>query len=111
MQGMVASPLATAAVARAIGLSPRQLERLFRRHLGQTPGAYAAGLRLDRARILLNETSLPVTAIAGRCGYATPSRFSAAYRSRFGRTPSEERRAAEAGLARRTHDAAHSHPA
>lgn len=92
MERMVEKPVHAAEVAQAVGISPRQLERLFRRHLGQTPGAYSAGLRLERARTLLRETGMPVTAIAVACGYATPSRFSAAYRGRFGRPPREERR-------------------
>lgn len=93
MQEHIEAPLPAAAVARAVGLSARQLERLFRRHLGQTPGAYAAGLRLERARALLRETAMPVTAVAAACGYTTPSRFSAAYRGRFGRPPRHERAA------------------
>ncbi len=92
MEGAIELPMLAADVARAVGLSPRQLERLFRRHLGQTPAAYAAGLRLERARTLLHETAMPITAVAAACGYATPSRFSAAYRGRFGRLPRDERR-------------------
>jgi transcriptional regulator GlxA family with amidase domain len=91
MEAAVDSPVQAAAVARAVGLSPRQLERQFRRHLGHTPAAYAAGLRLDRARTLLRETGMSVTAVAAACGYVTPSRFSAAYRGRFGRSPREDR--------------------
>ncbi len=110
MAASIATPLQTGAVARTVGVTPRQLERLFRRHLGQTPAAYAAGLRLDRARTLLQETAMPVTGVASACGYATPSRFSAAYRSRFGTTPSADRRNACAATVRRTHDARR-HPA
>jgi transcriptional regulator GlxA family with amidase domain len=101
MEAAVDAPVQAAAVARAVGLSPRQLERLFRRHLGQTPAAYAAGLRLDRARTLLRETGMPVTAVASACGYITPSRFSAAYRGRFGRSPRQERSSDRPTLRRR----------
>lgn len=100
MEGAVETPMLAAAVARAVGISPRQLERLFRRHLGQTPAAYAAGLRLERARALLRETGMPVTAVAAACGYATPSRFSAAYRGRFGLRPKDERRDEERRVGR-----------
>ena len=92
MEDAVGWPLNAAAVARSVGLSPRQLERLFRKHLGESPAAYAAGLRLDKARTLLRETSMQVTEVGAACGYATPSRFSAAYRGRFGRPPVYERR-------------------
>ena len=91
MEAAVDTPLQAASVARAVGLSPRQLERLFRRYLGQTPAAFSAGLRLDRARSLLRDTAMPVTAVAAACGYVTPSRFSAAYRGRFGCAPRDER--------------------
>ena len=108
MEEAVANPVQAADVARQVGMSSRQLERLFRRHLGQTPAAFAAGLRLDRARTLLRDTAMPVTAVASACGYATPSRFSAAYGGRFGKTPSDERRAMRAAtlLGQRTHHAA-----
>ena len=110
MDGRAATPMRAAEVARAVGLSPRQLERLFRQHLGNTPAAYAAGLRLDRARALLRDTAMTVTQIASACGYASHSRFSAAYRGHFGRTPSEDRQHAQATAARRMqHD--QSHPA
>ena len=104
MESSVDAPLQATAVARQVGLSPRQLERLFRRHLGQSPAAYFAGLRLDRARTLLRETAMPVTAVGSACGYVTPSRFSAAYRGRFGRSPRDDRTGA-APSPRRTGDA------
>ena len=91
IEAAVDARVQTTELARTVGLSPRQLERLFRRHLGRTPAAYAAGLRLDRARALLRETAMPVTAVANACGYVTPSRFSSAYRGRFGRSPRDER--------------------
>ena len=91
MRHAIDSPPRAATVARAVGLSSRQLERLFRQHLGTTPAAYSAGLRLDRARMLLRETGMAVTAIAAACGYNTPSRLSAAYRGRFGQSPTAER--------------------
>ena len=104
IEGALDTPLQAATVARAVGLSSRQLERLFRRYLGQTPAAYAAGLRLDRARSLLRETAMPVTSVASACGYVTPSRFSAAYRGRFGCAPRDDR-ASEPVLRRRREDA------
>lgn len=92
MEDAVGWPLRTAAVADSVGLSGRQMERLFRRHFGESPAAYASGLRLERARRLLRETAMQITAVGAACGYATPSRFSAAYRGRFGVPPNHERR-------------------
>lgn len=87
-------PVSTAELARHIGLSPRQIERLFRKHLGQSPAAFSTALRLDRARSLLRETGLPVTQIGVACGFASPSHFSTAFRARFGHSPRAERVAA-----------------
>jgi len=87
----VATPLPLEAVARHAGVSRRQLERLFRLHLGQSPAAYIAGLRLDRARSMVRQTGLSVTAIGLACGFASANHFSTAYRARFGYAPSLDR--------------------
>ncbi len=83
--------LSPAEIALAIGISQRQLERQFRDHLGRTPVAYHRDLRLDQARRLLSQTSLPVTDIAFSCGFGSPSHFAQLYRERFGRLPTEDR--------------------
>ena len=91
IEGSVASPVSASAVAAAVGLSSRQLERLFRQHLGTTPAAFSATVRLDRARALLRQTAMPVTGVAVACGFGSASHFSTAYRGRFGRAPRAER--------------------
>jgi transcriptional regulator GlxA family with amidase domain len=68
------------------------MERLFQRYLGQVPTKYYLELRLQRARELLNQTSLSVTEIAVICGFLSPPHFSKCYRSVFGLSPSSERR-------------------
>ncbi|NHN88995.1 GlxA family transcriptional regulator [Acetobacter conturbans] len=85
-------PLRIEEIADAAHLSVRQLERIFRRHAGVTPAAYLVGVRLDRARRLLRQTTMSVTDIGAACGFVSSSHFSSAYRSRFGRPPREERR-------------------
>ncbi|WP_308917827.1 GlxA family transcriptional regulator [Jannaschia sp. LMIT008] len=74
------------------GVSPRQLERLFRKHLGATPMQYYMNLRLDRARRLLIQTDLPLGDIALATGFASPSGLGRKFGPRFGRTPSAYRR-------------------
>jgi AraC family transcriptional regulator, glycine betaine-responsive activator len=91
------APMKVGALARRAGISVRQLERLFRRHLGTTPGGYASTVRLERARALLRLTATPVTEVGLACGFQSPSHFSAAYRQRFGHAPRSERDGA-AGL-------------
>lgn len=70
-----------------VGTAPRQLQRLFRQHLGCTPRQFAAELRLDRGRMLLAETNMSVTEVAIACGYASRSAFSKGFRARFGTSP------------------------
>jgi transcriptional regulator GlxA family with amidase domain len=91
MEETLDRPLSPADLARELGLSQRQLERHFRHELGRTPLAYHRDLRLDQARRLLSQTSLPVTEIALSCGFGSPSHFAQLYRTRFGKLPNEER--------------------
>ncbi len=87
----IEAPLPTTEIARAVRISTRQLERLFRQHLGISPAAYSSAMRLDRARALLRQTALPVTDIGIACGFHSASHFSTAFRIRFGHAPRSER--------------------
>ena len=68
-----------------------KLERLFRKYVGETPTRYYLGLRLERARQLLLQTSMPILAVGLACGFVSASHFSSSYSQFFGKTPSEER--------------------
>jgi transcriptional regulator GlxA family with amidase domain len=85
-------PLSAVELARSAGLSVRQVERLFLRHLNMTPGRYYMRLRLERARELLRQTNLPILDVAIATGFTSHSYFAQSYRLQFGRPPSEERR-------------------
>jgi len=100
IEDSIEAPLSTEAVARTAGISTRQLERLFRRHLGISPAAYASAARLDRARALLRQTAMPVTDVGIACGFTSASHFSTAYRMRFGHAPRSERAPAQPGATR-----------
>jgi transcriptional regulator GlxA family with amidase domain len=91
MEANLGEPLPTEDIARLVGVSRRQLERLFKQHIDQLPSRYYAELRLARARRLLQQTSQSILQIGLACGFASGSHFSNAYRARFGRTPREER--------------------
>ena len=80
-------PLRTQDVAAEVGLSPRQLERLFGRYMNTSPKKYRMEMRLGRARELLRQTEMSVIEVALACGFTSPSHFSKCYRSRFGSTP------------------------
>ncbi|POF28879.1 GlxA family transcriptional regulator [Roseibium marinum] len=87
----IEDPLSCQQLAMTVNLSPRQLERLFRRHFNCTPGQYYLRLRLETARDLLRRTSRPVLDVALACGFASTSHFTKCYRERFLCTPTEER--------------------
>ena len=91
MQERLADPLPAPALAEAVGLSTRQLERLFRRHLDVSPKRHYLTLRLERARRMLLQSPLPVAEISAACGFASPAHFSKCYRAHFKRTPYKER--------------------
>jgi transcriptional regulator GlxA family with amidase domain len=74
-------------IAAQSGVSQRQLQRLFRRHLGMTPTQYFLKARLQRARHLLQYSTLSVTEIAIATGFASISHFTRRYTELYGRTP------------------------
>jgi transcriptional regulator GlxA family with amidase domain len=94
MQVNVEQPLSTADVAARIGISRRQLERLFQLHRHCTPSEYYMKIRLEHARVLLLETGLSLLNVALASGFVSQSHFGACYREHFGHTPGDERRGA-----------------
>lgn len=91
MERQCEQPLSSEALANKVGISVRQLERLFRHHLESTPSAFYLGLRLDKARQLLRQSDLSVLEVSLACGFESPSYFSRSYKAHFGVTPSEDR--------------------
>jgi len=91
MESHLEEPLSVEYLAARCGKSVRQLERLFRAHVGTSIVAVYRGLRLDRSKHLLQQTSLSITEIAMSAGFSTVAHFSDAYRVRFGYPPSRER--------------------
>lgn len=91
MQANLAEPLSTEDIANLVGVSRRQLERLFKQHLDALPARWYLELRLQRARQLLLQSSQSILQVGLSCGFASGAHFSNAYRSFFGRTPRDER--------------------
>ncbi len=91
MEANLSEPLGLVEIADAVGLSRRQIERLFRQEMGRSPARYYLELRLDRARHLLLQSTLPVVEIAVACGFVSASHFSKCYRELHGRSPQKER--------------------
>ena len=92
MQNNLSNPLHRDRVAKSIGLSTRQLDRLFRRHLGKSFADHYRSIRLETAGELLRHSTLTITEIAIACGFANASHFSTCFKAENGISPSEERR-------------------
>lgn len=80
-----------ASIAKKLGLSMGQLERLFKAEFGQGPADYYRRFRLERARDLLAHSKMSVREVGLACGYASFSSFVRAYRALFGVTPGKAR--------------------
>ena len=91
MEANLSEPLTLIEIAEHAGLSRRQIERLFRQHMGRSPARYYLEIRLDRARHLLLQSALPVVEVAVACGFVSASHFSKCYRELYGRSPQQER--------------------
>jgi len=91
MEENVADPIPLTLVAARGGISRRQMERYFRDTFNCSPGKYYMRLRIERARSLLRQTTMPVVEIAIACGFVSASHFSKMYRSFEGTSPHESR--------------------
>ncbi len=91
MEQNIEEPISPSVLAKEVGMSTRQLERLFRRYLNRSPKRYYMELRLAKARNLLMQTDMSVINVALACGFASPSHFSKCYRAHYNITPYRER--------------------
>jgi AraC family transcriptional regulator, glycine betaine-responsive activator len=91
MRTTLDAPVPPAAIAGRLGISVRQLERLFRDNLGLTPKQQYTEMRLERARSLLLQTEMSVTEVAVATGFESAGHFARVYRQAYGITPREQR--------------------
>ncbi|MFA7433483.1 MAG: helix-turn-helix domain-containing protein [Gemmobacter sp.] len=80
-------------LAERLGVGARHLSRLFADQVGASPVRVAQSLRVQRAKRLMDETTLPLAGIATRAGFGSLRRFNAAFAALYGRAPSTIRRA------------------
>ena len=92
MEANLEEPISLNELSSYVGISRRQLERLFQKHLHCVPTRYYLNLRLNRARLLLLQTSKSIVDIALACGFISAPHFSKCYRDMFGIPPRDERR-------------------
>ncbi|GHE20669.1 GlxA family transcriptional regulator [Halomonas urumqiensis] len=91
MEANLEEPIELDELADYVGVSRRQLERLFQRYLHCSPSRYYLKLRLTRARQLLKQTAMSIIEVASACGFVSTPHFSKCYREYFGVTPRDER--------------------
>ncbi|MGB0506204.1 MAG: GlxA family transcriptional regulator [Pikeienuella sp.] len=92
MEAHLEEVMSAPGIASAVGLSLRQLERLFQRYVGKPPQRYYTDIRLDRARGLVRQTQMSLKEISLACGFASQEHFSRAYRTRFGASARQDRK-------------------
>lgn len=82
-------------IAAAVNLHPGYLHRLFKQHTGRTLTDYLNALRMDKAKMLLTGSAVPVAEIADYVGIASRPYFHLLFRKYGGCTPTEYRESAE----------------
>jgi len=87
LQARLAAPISLSEVAAAACLSPFHLLRVFQSAFGQTPHQYLNHCRIERAKFLLEKTTIPVTAICLECGFTSLGSFSALFHKHCGMSP------------------------
>ena len=92
MENHVADPLDLPQLARLAGVSPRQLNRLFGEKMSSTTMAFYRDLRLEKAHVLIGQSTLTITEIALATGFATSAHLSRCFKRRYSRPPSALRR-------------------
>jgi transcriptional regulator GlxA family with amidase domain len=91
MERRIAERLTVRELAQTAQLSPSRFAHLFRQQTGYTPMRQLFLIRMERARVLLARTTLPVNQIMGRVGYSDPSHFARDFRVHHELGPSEYR--------------------
>jgi len=90
MENNIEDPLTPDEIADVVGLSTRQLERLFAKYLTISPKRHYLRIRLEKGRNLLRQTDLSVTDVCVACGFKSLSHFSKSYRANYGIPPGME---------------------
>ncbi|MCL4112682.1 UNVERIFIED_CONTAM: hypothetical protein GTU68_052129 [Idotea baltica] len=92
MRANTENVVSCAEICETVGLSIRQMERLFKDCLNICPATYYTKIRLMKAHCLLQQTVLPISQVSKECGFSSVSYFSHCYRKHYGYSPKEGRR-------------------
>jgi transcriptional regulator GlxA family with amidase domain len=82
-------------LADAANLSPRQFSRTFRAETGQSPAKAVENLRVEAARVMMEQTRHPIETVASETGFADRERMRRAFLRAFGQPPQVMRRNAQ----------------
>lgn len=93
MEQHIEEPISIPEIAAEVGISQRQMERLFRRFMGCSAVQFNQLLRLQYARVLLTSTRLSIREVSAACGFNSMSYFSQAFTKCFEKRPSDYRQA------------------
>ena len=96
MEDNIEQPVPIVTLAHIVGLSPRELERVFKREFGCSPSRFYLELRLKRAQELLTHSTNSILSIALECGFSDGSHLGKYYREIFHQTPGCVRRSKRA---------------
>ena len=91
MRQNLEAPLTCQELADASNMSARQMERLFKQYLHQSPGQYYLHLRLEKTQQLLRQSSLSVLQVATACGFSSTSYLACCYQKKYACSPRQER--------------------
>ena len=89
--GHLDDDLSVAILAGRAGMSERSFARAFRREVGETPAAYVEALRVERARVLLQDGAPSLEAVARACGFSSAEVLRRAFHRRVGVGPAAYR--------------------
>ncbi len=92
MEGHLEARLTITEIAKQVNISRRQLDRIFKRDMKQSPQEFYRYLRLTRASGLLLQTGMSVTEVSLACGFQSASHMGKFFHSQFGLTPGAYRR-------------------
>lgn len=91
MNSNLDQPLTLNDLARSAQLSKSRTRDLFRAHTSTSPGRYLTALRMEKARKLLETTSLSIRQVRASVGIKDRSHFARGFKKKYGLTPSQNR--------------------